>query len=106
MNVLIIETLKPLKITTRYMKYDGNESEYIIFSVTNSKDSYFCDDDNQAEIYTISLNFWYKDGRGLNKIKEIKKAMKNAGFVFISSSDLMDGEYFGKNMMFKYLDLN
>jgi hypothetical protein len=105
MNTLIVETLKDLKITTRYMKYDGDENEYIIFTTTDSKDTFFCDDDNQAEIYTISLNFWYKDGRSFNKAKEIKKAMKNAGFIFINSADLMDGEYYGKNMMFKYLDI-
>ena len=105
MNVLIIEALKKLKITTRYMKYDGNENEYIIFSITNSKDAFFCDDENQSEINTISLNFWYKDGKSFSKIKEIKKAMKDAGFVFINSTDLMDGEFYGKNMMFKYLDI-
>lgn len=105
MNSLIIQTLKPLGITTRYMKYDGNDKEYIIFSIPNNIDSFFYDDVNEAEINVISLNFWYKDGSSFGKIKEIKKIMKNAGFVYTSGTDLLDGEYFGKNMMFKYLDI-
>lgn len=105
MNALIMNTLKPLGIVTRFMKYDGNEKEYIIFNIPSNKDSFFCDDDNEAEINTVSLTFWYQDGASFPKIKDIKKTMKNAGFIYINGVDLIEDEYFGRNMIFKYLDI-
>lgn len=106
MNTLIMNTLKPLGITTRYMNYDGKDGEYIIFTITSEEDSFFTDDVNESEINTISLNFWYTNGSSYAKIKEIKRAMKENGFIYIGGTDLFDNGYFGRNMMFKYLELD
>lgn len=105
MNKKIMDILKKLNIPVYYMETTSKPDKYIIFSFYNEKDTMNYDDTNFSETHSITFNYWYKNSSDLTMYKEIKKILKENGFIFNSSKDLKDGSYFGKNMDFFYEEL-
>lgn len=105
-NKKIIDSLKVLNIPVVYMEINKKKDKYVIFSIYNEKDSMFCNDTNLAEKYYITLNYWFNNPSDIGIYKEIKKLMKENGFIYDSGTDLRkDGDYFGKSMDFIYEEL-
>lgn len=102
MNQLMIQSLKDINIPVSFMEYSGDESNYIIFSTIGSNEFQYEDDNPTAEEYRVALTLWYKDFEFINKIREIKKCMKDNGFSFLNGKDLKDDDYYGYAMVFYY----
>lgn len=104
MHNKISELLETLGIDVAFMEYDGNSSEYIIFSIYNDEDNDFNDDDNDSEIFYINITYWFKSKTNINKYKKIKKLMKDNNFIYEGNGkDLKDDGYFGKSLDFIYI---
>lgn len=103
MHDLIVQTLLPLDIELGFMEYQGNAKEYIIFSIYNESESNFCDDMNLSDTYYIQVNYWFKSLQNITKYEQIKNILKNNGFYCKNSTDLKDGEFYGKSMDFIYV---
>ena len=103
-NQKICDVLKVLNIPVIY--YDTNQSKdkYIIFSVYNEIEINHSDDTKNSIEYSISINYWFKDPKDIGLYTEIKKILKENGFIFKSSKDRKDGNYYGKNMDFIYVN--
>ncbi|MGL5712581.1 MAG: hypothetical protein ACRCXT_00305 [Paraclostridium sp.] len=105
-NDKIVKALETLNIPVLYIEIKNRKDKYVIFSIYNEKDSMFCNDTNLAEKYYITMNYWYNNPNDIGIYKEIKKLMKENGFIYDNGSDLKkDGEYYGKTMDFIYEEL-
>lgn len=105
-NKIIKDALKELNIQVAYMEIKQQKDKYIVFSIYNEKDSMFCNDTNLAEKYYITMNYWYTNPSDMGIYKEVKKLMKENGFIYDDGTDLKkDGDYFGKSMDFIYEEL-
>lgn len=102
MHEILVELLETLGIDLGWQEYDGNSSEYIIFSIYNDEDEDFEDDDNSSEVYYITITYWFKDKSNINKWKKIKKLLKNNGFSYDDGKDRKEGALFGRSMDFTY----
>ena len=100
-----MDILKVLQIPVYYMETTSAPDKYIIFSFYNEKDTMNYEDTNFSETYSITFNYWYKDGKDSVIYKQIKRILKENGFIFNGAKDLKDGSYFGKNMDFFYEEL-
>lgn len=95
------ELLETLGIDVAFMEYDGNSSEYIIFSIYDDEDNDFNDDTNDSEVFYINIVYWFKSKtKNINKYKKIKEIMKNNDFIYDGGKDLKDDGYFGKSLDF------
>ena len=103
MHDIIVETLLPLDIELGFMKYEGNEKEYIIFSIYDEEESNLCDDDNLSQTYYIQVNYWFKSLQNIRKYEQIKNILKNKGFYYKSGVDLVDKDFYCKSMDFIYV---
>lgn len=105
-NKKIIDALKVLNIPIVYQEISNKQDKYVIFNIYNEKDSMFYDDTNLCEKYYITLNYWFNNPNDIGIYKQIKKLMKENGFIFDNCTDLRkDGDYFGKSMDFIYEEL-
>ena len=104
MNNKIIKLLKDI-VPIYYQETKQSLDKYCIFSYYDEKDSMFYDDTNLSETYYITINYWYKSASDMMLYKQIKNILKSNGFIFNGSSDLKDGNYYGKNMDFIYEEL-
>lgn len=102
MNKKVIAALSSLGIPVAYMEYKGEADSYIMFQVYNEQDAEFYDDENQAEIFYIEVNYYFDNPADFGKAKEIKRLMKQAGFIFDGAKDLYDDGTYGKNLEFIY----
>lgn len=103
MNKKIITALSPLGIPIAFLEFPDWKSvdAYVVFQVYNEEDSDFSDDENEAEISYISLNFWYRKPSDMPKAKQIKTLMKQNGFIFDGSQDLVGEDFpYGKQLDF------
>lgn len=106
MNKKILDILGVLGIPTYYQETSIKKDKYIIFSIYNERDTLNYDDTNLSTTYSITFNYWYKNGKDLELYKEIKRLLKENGFIFNGSNDLpKDGLYYGKNLDFIYEEL-
>lgn len=102
MNKKIISALSSLNIPIAFLEYHGNATAYVIFKVYNEADADFEDDVNTAELNYITLSYWYKNPVDKDKAKEIKRLMKQAGFIFDGGADLISENAYGKSLDFIY----
>ena len=105
MEEIIVNILESLNIEIGMDELDTTESldEYIVFSIYNDKDSNICDEGNLSETYYISVNYWFKSMKNLNKHKEIKSLLKKHGFIYNDGKRLKSEGVHGKNMDFIYV---
>lgn len=102
MHNKLVEVLETLGIDLGWQEYEGNNSEYIIFSIYDEGEDDFEDDENTSEVFYINITYWFKNKSNINKYKQIKSLMKNNGFIFDGGKDLKQGSYYGKSLDFIY----
>ncbi|RXI58987.1 hypothetical protein [Clostridium tetani] len=79
-NKLIIDTLKPLGVPTRFQTYEGKEETYITFFCYNEQGESYADDIEIATGFYMQIDLWSKGN--LEKIKENTiKLLKANGFI-------------------------
>jgi hypothetical protein len=83
-----------------FLEYSGTAPAYVMFQVYDDADSDFVDDDNDAEVSYINVNYWYKNPADKNKAKQIKQLLKNVGFIYDGGHDVKDDGYYGREMNF------
>lgn len=103
-NSKIVDILKDIA-PVFYQKTSSKLDKYIVYSIYDEEDTMIYDDVNLGEGFYITINYWYKNPSDIVLYKKIKGSLKSNGFIFEGSSDLQDGEYFGKNMDFFYEEL-
>ncbi|WP_312288158.1 hypothetical protein [Terrisporobacter sp.] len=96
------EILESLNIDVAFMEYEGNNSEYIIFSIYDEREEDFTDDKNDSEVFYIDIKYWFKDKTKINNYKKIKSLLKSEGFIFDGAKDLKTNNYYGKSLDFIY----
>ncbi|MEG2246424.1 hypothetical protein [Clostridium sp.] len=104
-NKIIKDLLKDICPDIHYQKASNKTDKYIIFSIYDEEDTMIYDDNNLSETYYITVNYWYKNPSDIVIYKKIKEKLKSNGFTFDGAADLVDGEYYGKNMDFIYEEL-
>lgn len=102
-NSKILQALEPLNIPVYWMKYDGNDNEYIIFQTNSQSDIRFTDDTADAESSDIGVIFWFNKPSSSSKIQQIKDLMKQNKFIKISERDMYDDGYYGRTFSFRYV---
>lgn len=95
--------LKLINIDAYYQETTQLKDCYALYTIYNEVENELIDNKHRAVVYSISINFWYKkDNQNLSsKYKEIKHVFKENGFKFVKARDLVDKDYFGKNIDFK-----
>lgn len=102
----IIQALEPLEIELEFKVYEGEAEEYIIFDIISESDTSFADDTNLEIMYFITINYWFKSKKNLNRHIEIKNIMKKNGFTLDGSIKSLDGKGInGKSLDFIYTKL-
>lgn len=103
-NKLIIDTLKPLGIPTRFQTCKGKEETYITFFCYNEQGECFADDIEIATGFYMQTDIWSKENIEQLKIDTVK-LLKKAGFIKRPGApDLYepDTEIFHKCLRFFY----
>lgn len=100
MHQMILETLSPLGIELAWGGYEGDASQYIIFSIYDEGETDSCDDVSLSEVYYITLSYWFKSPECLKNKEKIKKLMEASGFTFDGAKDLYDKGINGINIDF------
>lgn len=106
-NEKLLATLAPLNIPVHFMEAQTDEGIYIIFGTTGVDDSFYCDDEADAEVTRVSIVLWYNAEQSMEagtKIRELKSLMKSEGFIKQSERDLKDGAYYGRSFYYSKLD--
>lgn len=104
MHQILVDLLEQLGITLGWGELDNTESldEYIVFNIYDDEDSNITADGNLTETYYITIDYWYRDLNNISKYREIKKLLKENGFIYDGGKDLKEDGVHGINMDFIY----
>lgn len=79
-NKLIIDTLKPLGIPTRFQTYEGKEETYITFFCYNEQGEIYGDDIEIVTGFYMQVDIWSKGN--IEKLKiDTAKLLNASGFI-------------------------
>lgn len=104
MNELIERIFADFSVPVWFLRYNGNETTYIVYSQTDADNSLSADDEltNYVDYYDFDI---YSKGNYLKIVKSVKEILKDNGFVWQpsrSSGDLYEAEtgYYHKTLCF------
>lgn len=102
-NKAVIDALKPLNIPTSFQIYSGTSDLYVTFFCYLENGELFADDMQKGTGYYIQVDLWSKNNY-TTIAEQIKSAMTNAGFSFLSAYDLFesDSKTYHKVLRFYY----
>lgn len=75
-------------IATAHLKYKGNETTFVVWTITAESPALSADDEPIFSIVSVDVDV-YSKGNYLNVITEIKKIMKEHGWVWVGDSTEM-----------------
>lgn len=102
MHQIIVDILETLGIDLAYGEYTGDADEYIVFSIYHDNEDDFADNTNLSEVYYITVNYYFKSLKNIEKWKRIKDLLKENGLAYDGGQDLLGLHIHGKNMDFIY----
>ncbi|CEK29415.1 hypothetical protein JGS6364_00611 [[Clostridium] sordellii] len=102
MHNYLVGILETLGIDIAWVEYEGNSDEYIVFSIYGDEESDFADNQNLSETYYITINYYFKSLKNIDKWKKIRDLLKQNGFSYDGGEDLKLKNIYGKNMDFIY----
>ncbi|CEJ74229.1 Uncharacterised protein [[Clostridium] sordellii] len=102
MHNYLVGILETLGIDIAWMEYEGDSDEYIVFSIYDDKESDFFDNTNLSETYYITINYYFKSLKNIDKWEKIRDLLKENGFAYDGGEDLKTKNIYGKNMDFIY----
>lgn len=76
------------KIPTAHLKYKGKESTFVVWTITADVPELSADDEPLFSVALVDVDI-YSKGNYLNVITEIKKLMKENGWVWVGDSTEM-----------------
>lgn len=105
-NKLVLDALKPLNVPVSFQFYSGTADPYVTFFCYFENGELFADDIQKGTGYYIQVDVWSK-GNYSSIVEQIKSAMTQAGFSFVSATDLYesDTKIYHKAMRFYYLEV-
>lgn len=105
-NSKVITALSGLGIPVSFQTYSGTADTYITFFCYLETGELYSDDVQQGTGYYIQVDVWSK-GNYSTIVKQVKSAMKQAGFSFLSAYDLYeeDVKVYHKVLRFYYLEV-
>lgn len=105
-NKLIIDTLLPLGVPVSFMDYNSNEGTYIVFLEYNQGSWLQADDEEMYTKHFFQVDV-FSSGNYLTLVKNVKTAMKKAGFGRMFESETYDDDMkkFRKILRFHYVSV-
>ena len=85
-NPLIISALSAIGIPVEPLKYTGYATEYIVFNDADNRATGFANDEDVQETAWVQVHYFTKTNPKV-KAKQIRKALRNAGFIYLSKSE-------------------
>lgn len=96
----LIEALKSLELPAENGVYFGKEKEYLVFNYFTLPRT-FGDNEPEHEEYFIQLHYFAPLGKNILEMKKhIKRAIKEAGFTYPSTTDASDSE--ARHIVFEF----
>lgn len=109
MNIssLIINTLKPLKIPVKLLKYTGKETTYIVFQEYLQQGEGFSEDDVEITGHYILLNLFSKTDY-TDLVVQTKSLLEDAGFKRTAEYELYENDtgYYNKILKYYFEEVN
>ena len=105
-NQFIINALSGLNVPVSFQTYEGTAQTYITFFCYLENGELYADDVQQGTAYYVQVDVWSK-GNYTSLVEQVKSAMQNAGFSFLSAYDLFesDTKTYHKVLRFYYLEV-
>lgn len=105
-NSKVITALSGLGIPVSFQTYSGTADTYITFFCYLETGELYSDDIQQGTAYYLQVDVWSK-GNYVNIVEQVKLAMVNAGFSFLSAYDLYetDTKIYHKVLRFHYMEV-
>ena len=75
-------------IPTAHLKYKGKETTFVVWTITADSPALSADDEPMFSLVSVDVDV-YSKGNYLNVITEIKKLMKENGWVWVGDSTEM-----------------
>ena len=108
MNEEIVSIFKDFKVNDKsipvhHLRYKGNEKTFIVWSIISEEPILSGYDEDLYSVIGVDIHI-YSDGNYLDIIKEIKKLMKNNGWLWGEDSPEMyeeDTELYHKTITFQ-----
>lgn len=102
-NQLVISALRSLNVPVAFQNYTGTSDPYVTFFCYLETGEFYTDDAQKSTGYFIQIDIWSK-GNYSNIVEQVKTAMEQAGFSFLSAYDLYekDIKIYHKAMRFYY----
>ena len=104
-NPLILNALKNIGIPVEPIHYSGSDKEYITFIDADNRAVDYADDEDITESAIIQVHY-FTQNNPKNKSKEIRKALRNAGFLYLNTQEFYEKEeqYFHTIIEVRYDD--
>ena len=90
-NPLIISALTPLSLPVSPDVYSGSATSYITFNYADERPAFNADDTDILDETTVQVHYFTKGNPIANK-KAIRKALRSAGFLIQSTSQLYEND--------------
>lgn len=90
-NPLILDALKDIRLPVEPLTYSGEMTEYITFIDADNRATDYADDLDITESAIVQVHY-FTPNNPKSKSKEIRKALRNAGFIYLSTSEFYEKE--------------
>ena len=81
-------TVDGVSVPTAHLKYKGKETTFVVWTITLEKPVLSADDELLCSIVSVDVDV-YSKGNYLSVITEIKRLMKNNGWLWVEDSTEM-----------------
>lgn len=88
-NPLIMQALGGLGIPVRWLEYQGSAQEYVVFNDALNAPSLYGSNRDQIDTVIVQVHHYTKTDPQ-SRISEIRKALRNAGFVILETFTTKD----------------
>lgn len=78
-------TVGDFSVPTAHLKYKGKETTFVVWTITSERPVLSADDEVLYSIVSVDVDV-YSKGNYLNVITEIKRLMKNNGWLWVEDS--------------------
>ena len=88
-NPLIMTALSNIGIPVQWMRYVGNETEYITFNDSDNRPSFFGNNEELMDIAYVQVHF-FTPNNPKSTAKKIRKKLRQAGFTYLSTTEIYE----------------
>lgn len=85
MNSEIKEILSNLDVPVSHLKYKGNDTTYVVWTVIDETPCFSCDDEIEYSLVTVDIDIYSKSNY-LNIMSSIKNIMKENNWIWQEDS--------------------